>query len=117
MNKLWKCPLKVKRGSFNELPENWQGAYVNFFTGAPTYEDACNKVISVARSMGMESVEQTESKPIEINPEEWWDEYVLPNYFEYSGSFPSQEEILEIVDKGMVFHGPFAGWKSESENG
>ncbi len=114
MNKLWKCSLKVNRGSFVELPEDWQGAFVNFYAGAPSYEDACNKAVSLAKSMGMECVELTHSRLAELNPEDWWDGYVLLNYPEICDSFPSREEILEIVDKGMIFHGPFAGWKNES---
>ncbi len=113
MNKLWKCPLKVNRGSFEQLPKEWLGAFVNFYAVAPSYEDACDKAVSIAKSMGMENVELTESEPAEIDPEDWWDGYVLPNYPGISDSFPSQEQILEIVDKGMVFHGPFAGWKNE----
>ena len=115
MNKLWKCSLKVSRGSFDELPGDWLGAFVNFYAGAPSYEDACSKAVSIAESMGMEFVELSESKLVEIDPKDWWDEYVLPNYPEISDSFPSQEEILDIVERGMVFHGPFAGWKNESD--
>ena len=112
-NKLWQCPLKVKRGTYEEMPETWIGATVSYYVGAPTYEEALTKAVTVLKSQGMEFVDLLDGKVIQLDPNEWWEGYVLENYAEYSDHFPSQETIIEVVTEGTVFHGPFAGWEAE----
>ena len=110
-NKLWQCPVKVERGTYTDMPETWVGASVNYYVGAETYEEALKKAVSVLRSMGMVFVDLYDGKVMQLNPDEWWDGYVMANYSEYSNHFPSQTEVLNVVKEGLVFHGPFAGWE------
>lgn len=44
-NKLWKCPLHVDRGCYQEMPAEWLGAAVNVYIGAETYEEALTKAV------------------------------------------------------------------------
>jgi hypothetical protein len=112
-NKLWQCPIKVKRGTYEEMPESWIGAVVNYYVGAPTYEDALTKAVTVLKSQGMEFVDLLEGKVYQIDPTEWWEGHVMKMFAEYSDYFPDQETVLEVVAEGSLFHGPFAGWETE----
>jgi len=113
MNKLWQCPLKVERGTYQEMPETWLGATVNYYVGAATYEEALEKAVTVVKSMGMVFVDLLDGKLIQLDPDMWWEGYVMVNYPKYSEYFPSQEEVISVVNEGLVFHGPFAGWERE----
>lgn len=112
-NVLWACPLKVERGSNQDMPKSWLGACVVFYVGAASHEAALEKAAKVLRHMGLIFVDLLEGKVIQLDPMQWWDGYVLVNFPEYANYFPSQEEVLRIVTEGLVFHGPFAGWDRE----
>jgi hypothetical protein len=112
-NKLWQCPLKVERGSYEQMPAGLLGAMVNFYVGAASYEEALTKVVHVIRLKGLIFVDLVGGKVMQLDPDLWWDGYVLANYPEYSDVFPPQEQIHDIVSEGLVFHGPFAGWDRE----
>ena len=113
LNKLWQCPFKVKRGTYEEMPKTWLGASVNYYVGAQTYEEALNKAITELNSRGMIFIELYNGKVNQIDPEQWWEGHVIANYSEYTKLFPSQEEVISIVKEGLVFNGPFAGWEHE----
>lgn len=112
-NQLWRCPLKVSRGSYEQMPPDWLGAFVNFYVGAATYEEALTKAVHVVRHQGMVFVDLVDGKVTQLDPDLWWDGYVMANYPEYSDYFPTQAEVLGVVRDGLVFHGPFAGWDRE----
>ena len=112
-NKLWQCPLKVERGSYQQMPAHWLGAIVNFYVGAPTYEEALMKAVQVLRQMGMVFVDLANGQVMQLDPSKWWDGHVIANFPEHYAFFPSQDQINNIVSEGLVFHGPFAGWDRE----
>ena len=112
-NKLWECPLKVERGSYEQMPSEWLGAMVVFYVGAASYEDALSKAVHVIRHKGMVFVDLVGGQVLQLDPDRWWDGYVMAKYPEYRNAFPSQEQIHEVVSEGLVFHGPFAGWDRE----
>ncbi|AVW98944.1 hypothetical protein [Vibrio vulnificus] len=108
-NKLWQCPLVVQRGTYKEMPESWLGATVNYYVGVSTYEEALTKSVKVLQSVGMVFVDLVDGKVVQLDPELWWEGYVMANYPEYSDYFPNQEEVFNVVNEGLVFHGPFMG--------
>ncbi len=112
-NKLWQCPLKVERGSYQQMPAHWLGAIVNFYVGAASYEEALIRAVQVVRHMGMTFVDLVDGKVMQLDPDKWWDGYVMANFPEHHAFFPSQDRIHGIVSEGLVFHGPFAGWDRE----
>ncbi len=109
-NKLWKCPLHVDRGCYQQMPAEWLGAAVNVYIGAETYEEALTKAVHFLRHKGMVFVDLIGGKITQLDPDLWWDGYVMANYPEHRDFFPSQHQIGAIVSQGLVFHGPFAGW-------
>ena len=112
-NKLWQCPLKVRRGSYEAMPPEWLGAIVNFYVGATSYEEALTKAVHAVRHKGMIFVDLVDGKVMQLDPDLWWDGHVMAHYPEYRDLFPSQDRIRSVVGEGLVFHGPFAGWDRE----
>jgi hypothetical protein len=112
-NKLWQCPIKVERGSYQQMPAHWLGAIVNFYVGAASHEEALMRAVQVLRHMGMVFVDLVDGKVIQLDHEKWWDEYVMANFPEHYAFYPSQDQIHSIVNEGLVCHGPFAGWDRE----
>ena len=110
-NKLWQCPIKVKRGTFEEMPESWIGAAVSYYVGAVTDEEALSKAVLEIESQGMEFLDLLGGKVIQLDPDQWWEGYVMQNYAEYSEHFPDQDTVDNLVLEGSIFHGPFAGWE------
>ena len=49
----------------------------------------------------------------QIDPHKW-DAYVRTTWPEITSHFPSQAEVLCVMDAGGVFFGPFAGWEREA---
>ena len=113
-NKLWQCPIKVERGSYQQMPAHWLGAIANFYVGAPSHEEAVTKAVQVLRHMGMVFIDLVDGQVFQLDPDRWWDGHVMTAFPEYYSFFPSQQEIYGIVSEGHVFHGPFAGWDHES---
>ena len=114
-NKFWKCPVKLKRGTYEEMPESWIGAAVSYYVGAATDEDALSKAVSALESQGMEFVDLLGGQVIQLDPNEWWDGFVMRNYAEFSEHFPDQGAVNKVVLEGGIFHGPFAGWEAKEE--
>lgn len=112
-NKLWQCPIIVKRGTYAETPQSWLGASVNYYVGAPTHDEALTKAVKALQSMGMTFVDLVDAKVMQLDHKTWWDVYVMANYPDYCEYFPTQEQVLNAVNKGLVFHGPFAGREHE----
>ncbi|MEM8715261.1 MAG: hypothetical protein AAGE92_05710 [Cyanobacteria bacterium P01_G01_bin.4] len=112
-NKLWQCPLEVKRGMYEAMPDSWLGAVVNYYVGAPTYQEALAKAVATLQSQGMEFVDLSGGQVFQLDPSQWWEGHVVAEYAEYSDYFPSQAEIETLVLNGGVCHGPFAGWHKE----
>jgi hypothetical protein len=112
-NQLWQCPLKVGRGSYEQMPSDWLGAVVNFYVGAATYEEALTKAVQVVRSMGMSFIDLVGGRVLQLDPERWWDGHVMASYPEFRDHFPTQAQVLGVVRDGLIFHGPFAGWDRE----
>ncbi len=94
------------------MPETWLGATVNYYAGAANHEQALLKVVNALQADGMIFKELLGGDVIHLDPDHWWDGYVMLNYAEYSDYFPAQEEVLNIVKNGLTFHGPFAGWET-----
>ena len=108
-NKLWLFPLRVARGSFQQMPADWRGAVVNFYVGAPTHQEGLLKAMTVVHGLGLVFVDLVDGSVSELDPGKWWDGYVIANFPDQQAAFPRQDQIRAIVDKGQVFHGPFVG--------
>ena len=109
-NKLWECPLQIERGSNTKMPDSWLGAFVTYYVGAKDYKEALQKAVSDVRSEGYIFKDIIDGQVFQIDPEQWWEEYVMKVYPELSDYFPSQRRVKEIVREGLLFHGPFMGW-------
>ena len=103
----------MKRGTDDIITESWIGAVVNYYVGAPTYQEALSKAVSILSDQGMELIDLWGGQVFQLELDRWWDGHVIANYEEHRDSFPGQDEIAKLVAEGAVFHGPFAGWDFE----
>ena len=107
-NKLYEFTIKVSRGEGCDLPDGMTGAQALCYASAPDHEASLKKgAIAVAHNNFV--FENVESKVREISLTSWA-EYIDKVWPEFADHFPSQTELPDLVNKGVVFFGPFAGF-------
>jgi hypothetical protein len=107
-NQLYEFRMKVLRGEGCDLPESMKGAYVPCYVAAHDFQAAVKK--GVAAITGMHYVFKDIEGQVREIPFASWSEYIAKVWPEFGGHFPSQEELPSLVEKGVVFFGPFAGF-------
>ena len=107
-NQLYEFTMKVLRGEGCDLPENMKGAHVTCYVAAPDFLTAVKN--GVVAMKGMHYVVQEVQERVREIPLTRWSEYVGKVWPEFADHFPKQEELPSLVDKGVVFFGPFTGW-------
>lgn len=107
-NQLYEFTMKVSRGEGCDLPIEMRGAYVPCYASAADYQAAVKK--GVMAVTGMHYVFEDIQGEVREIPFDVWSEYVGKTWPEFLDHLPSQEEVLDVVKKGEVFFGPFAGF-------
>jgi hypothetical protein len=108
-NHLYEFTMKVFRGHGCDLPEGLAGAYVPSYVGAPDYQSALRKGVAEIKGMHY-NFDGIEGQVREL-PLPSWDEYISKAWPEFADRFPSASELPSLVEKGVVFFGPFAGFE------
>ncbi len=107
-NQLYEFRMKVLRGDGCDLPENMKGAYVPCYVAASDFQAAVKNGVAAITSMHY-VFKDIQGQVREI-PLASWSEYIAKVWPEFAGHFPKQEELPSLVEKGVVFFGPFAGF-------
>ncbi|MBC8724623.1 hypothetical protein F6X37_24445 [Paraburkholderia sp. 31.1] len=108
-NHLYEFRMKLLRGEGCDMPEGIDGAHVACYASASTYEAAVKKGVVAASHMHY-VFDNIEGDVREI-PVASWGAYVEKVWPEFASHFPSQDELPSLVEQGIVFFGPFAGFK------
>jgi hypothetical protein len=108
---LFLIPVKVARGSNTEMPEIFSGALVPVFAAAEDYEAAARSAIKKLLEQGYEFLD-IQGAITEL-PAEKWDAFVSASFPEFSTHFPTQEAVLQGMEAGIVFFGPFLSHKEK----
>ena len=108
-NRLFEFTMRVLRGDGSELPEDVRGAYVPCYASAPDYRAALKKGALAANAMH-NRFDDVRGEVREI-PLATWGAYVAQVWPDFSGHFPSQDELPGLVANGIVFFGPIATFK------
>lgn len=101
--------MKVLRSKDCDLPANMQGAYVTTYAGATDFRSAVQKAVVAVTNMNYR-FDDVQGKVREI-PVSSWSDYVSKVWPDYSARLPNQEELPLLVERGMVFFGPFMGFE------
>jgi len=115
-NLLFECPIAVSRGTNRAMPEEWKGAVLNYYVAAKDYESALYKAANDLKSDGYKFETVYDSKVKQLDPDVWWEQFVMEKWPEYSDHFPSQEDIEIILITGGIYKGPALGWENETSN-
>ena len=102
--------MRVLRGQGSDLPEGVQGAFVPCYASAPDPQAALKKGVIAVKAMHC-LFDDIRGDVREI-PLSAWSAYVAKVWPDFSDHFPSQADLPELVEKGVVFFGPFATFKS-----
>ncbi|WP_374339243.1 hypothetical protein [Methyloversatilis sp.] len=106
-NKLYEFTVRVLRGGNNcDLPSGMLGAYVPCYVSATDHESALKKGVVAVKSMDF-IFDDIRGDVREI-PLASWADYIHGVWPDFSEHFPAQDELPELVGKGVVFFGPFA---------
>lgn len=104
-NSLFLIPAKVARGPNTEMPENFSGALVPVFVAAANYEAAARSAVKKLMEQGYEFID-IQGSITELPPEKW-EAFVSASFPEFANHFPTQETVLQGIETGIVFFGPF----------
>jgi hypothetical protein len=108
-NQLYEFTMKVTRGEGCDLPEGIQGALVPTYVGASDFQSAVKK--GVAEIRGRHFVFDDIQGQVREIPIHRWEEYVAQVWPEFASALPSKEQLPSLVENGLVFFGPFGGFK------
>ena len=115
-NLLFECPIVVSRGTNMEMPNEWKGAILNYYVAAKDYEAALLRAADHLKDEGYKFENIYDGKVNQLDPDIWWEQYVMEKWYEYADHFPSQEDIEIILLTGGLHKGPALGWDNESNN-
>jgi hypothetical protein len=113
-NRLFRITLHVARGTNLDMPANLLGAYVPVFVGAADHESAARDAVSSLSKQGFEVLAIADGKIYELDASRW-DAFVAEAWPEFVAWFPRQHEVLEKLDAGLLFTGPFASYDSPDD--
>jgi hypothetical protein len=109
INQLYEFTMKVARGDKCDMPESMHAALVPTYVGAADYQDAIRKGVEAIRNLHY-LFDNVHGQVREI-PVDRWEEYVAKVWPEFITHFPSKEQLPALIEKGVVFFGPFSGFK------
>lgn len=102
--------MRILAGDMKEMPDGLVGAYVTCYAAASDYQTAVKKGVAAITQMGYR-FENLRNGVREIPPASW-DDYLNKVWPEYVDQMPSALEVLDVVNTGRVFFGPFVGFAS-----
>ena len=106
---LFLLQVQVGRGTSTDMPAHLAGAFVPVFATAADHESAARAAVVALSRQGF--VFQDIAGPIhQLDPLRWGD-YVRSTWPDVA-SFPSQDEVMQMLGTESVFFGPFAGYES-----
>ena len=109
--KLLRLTLHVLRGSNSEMPANLAGAHVPVFVSAANHEAAALKAVSSLTTQGFEFVDISDGKIHELDPNKW-EAFIGEAWRDFATHFPKQAVVINQLDSGFLFIGPFASYES-----
>ena len=108
-NHLFEFQMRLLRGDGRDMPEGIDGALVVCYASASGYEAAVKKGVLAAAQMHY--IFDTVVGNVREIPVDSWSTYVESVWSDCPDFFPSHEELPSLVQQGVVFFGPFAGFK------
>jgi Helicase conserved C-terminal domain len=106
---LYIASIKVLRGTNKDMPPELAGAIATCFSTGPDYQSAVRSAVTALRQMGFEFTDIV--GPVREIPLEQWDRYIASTWPEASATLPRQSDLPQILERGGVFFGPFAGFE------
>src|SRR5262249_5255768 len=115
-NRLFLCPVSVRPGPSCENPSNWDNASVFCYVAAPDHLLALRIAVETLKAKGWFFEDLVGGKVNQLDAHQWA-EYVASTWSELPGHFPTQQEVMMLLESGGVFFGPFCGASAGSPNG
>lgn len=100
----------MKRGSNAELPQNLAGAFVPVFVSSVDPEVATTIAIDHLTELGFEFIQIQDERLHELDPRKWT-QFVAQGWPEYAAHFPTQDAVLETLQTGFLFVGPYSSYE------
>ena len=108
-NNLYEIPLRVLNSEGCGLPEELAGAVVACYVSAPDFMAAVKRAKLTVESLGYKFDDLAGNSVREI-PIEEWSSYIAVAWPEDVDCFPTQEELPDLIGKGVSFLGPLVGF-------
>jgi len=108
-NHLYEVPVKVSNQEGCGLPSEVTGAAIVCYVAAKDALSAVSraKLAVEALGYGFEDLARSTVRELDVGH---WDSYVRDAWPEDISTFPTQAELPELIDRGVVFLGPAIGF-------
>ncbi len=110
-NSLYEVPVRVSNSEGCGLPSEFAGAVIACYVAAADPMQAIKRAKLAVERLNYE-FDDLASEQIRQLAVENWDDYVQRAWPEASDQLPRQEELPELVERGVVFLGPAVGFLS-----
>jgi hypothetical protein len=97
------------------MPPHLRGAIVDCFVAASDHLKALELAVEEASKRGLVFEDLMDGQVQQLDPLKW-DEYVVSTWPDLADHFPRQVQILQLVQAGGAFFGPFFGWETETNS-
>ena len=107
-NSLYVLPLKLNRAG-----ESSRTAWVDCFAAAPDLPSATSEAVNRLNGEKYMIVDFVSVQAEQIDPKTW-SRYIVSRYPTTFDKFPSESEVIRLIETGGILLGPFSSWKDEA---
>lgn len=110
---LWNIPLLAEKGTNPDMPDSWKQGILNYYVADDDIENALMRVTQAARDDSYDVKSVFQDRLLKIEPNGWWDDYVLGRWENYQDYFMPQSEVAIFLKTGALHLGPKLEWNED----
>lgn len=110
-NFLYEVPVRVLNREGCGLPSEFAGAVIACYVAAPDHLSAVKRAKLGVEKLNYAFDDLASDQVRELNVNKW-DDYVRQVWPEDADQLPTQDELPELIGRGVVFLGPAVGFLS-----
>jgi len=115
-NKLFVVPILIERGENEHMPIDWKQAIQLYIVAEGDMLLALNRAVAEVQIQKFKMVSIFKSKILGVEPDAWWNDFVLDRWVNEKDKFPSQTSVNALVRTGGLIRTICMEWNDDGEN-